>query len=360
MGWLVIHLVTNGLHRRAGTERVIFNLASALATKQGITVWVPGRTDCCFGEGSINVESAGVGDFPQYGLLPKLRNRLLYFAAIYCAIKRDDTLLGFALDLNVMLIMIARLKGARVVACEHIHYDYHNNFRKFIRWWAYRFKKTVVVVLTARDKEKFEKIGVEAVVIPNFVDQNDNFLYSQAKFEFKSILAIGRLVTQKDFSFLICAFAMSGLSLEGWKLNIVGDGPLLERLKNEITVLGVASSVQILEPTDQIISLYQTASIFCLTSEFEAFPMVLLEAMAQSLPVLALDCPTGPREILPVKGGQLVEGRDVRAFADRLVEIVTSYQTCEYLARLNFNHVERFSKNRTFRRWLSVLTNESN
>lgn len=356
----MLHLVTNGLHRRAGTERVIFNLASVLADKSQSLVWVPGRADCCFGDIPVYLQSAGVGDFPQQGLLAKLRNRVLYCGAIFRAIKRDDTVLGFAFDINVMLILIAALKGARVVACEHIHYDYHNNFRKFIRYWAYRFKNTAVVVLTERDKEKFQKIGIEAIVIPNFVERNDAFSYPQNKLEFRSILAIGRLVKQKDFSFLISAFATSGLASERWTLNIVGDGPLLERLNSEITELGVGGSVQILAPTDQVNSLYQTASIFCLTSEFEAFPMVLLEAMAQSLPVLALDCPTGPREILPAEGGQLIEDRDVRAFADRLIEIVTSWETCEHLARLNFDHVERFSKKRVLHRWLGVLTNENN
>jgi glycosyltransferase involved in cell wall biosynthesis len=355
----MIHIVTNGLHRRAGTERVIYNLGPVLADKFDALLWVPGRADCCFGEIAIKTRSAGVGDFPEHGFLSKLRSRASYAFSIYRAVKHGDILLGFAFDLNAMLIILATLKGARVVVCEHINYDYHHAFRRFIRSIVYRSKNTTVVVLTERDKEKFKKIGIDAVVIPNFVEQKIGYSYSLDRLARKSILSIGRIVKQKNFSFLISAFAISGLSSDGWTLRVVGNGPLLADLERQVLELGVASSVHFVEPADDISDFYQQASVFCLTSEYEAFPMVLLEAMAHSLPIVSLDCPTGPREILPEDASdQLVPPKDPAVFANRLVQIVKSQQRCEQLAHRNFSHVERFSKTRISLRWHEIFSNE--
>lgn len=357
----MIHLVTNGLHRRAGTERVIYNLSSILAGKFDALVWVPGRADCCFGEVAVTTRSAEVGDFPEYGLFAKLRSRVLYAVSIYRALKRGDTIMGFAFDVNAMLIFLATLKGARVLACEHINYDYHNAFRKFIRSRIYRRKNTSVVVLTERDKEKFQQIGIAAVVIPNFVEQDFGYSYSPERFALKSIISIGRLVQQKDFGFLISAFAISGLASEEWTLRIVGEGPLREHLQRQIADLGITNSVKFVAPSDNVNDIYQRASVFCLTSKYEAFPMVLLEAMAHSLPIVSLDCPTGPQEILPEGDtDQLVFGRDATAFASRLIKIVKSQQKCEELARRNFSHVERFSKKQISLLWLDILSNDKN
>lgn len=129
------------------------------------------------------------------------------------------------------------------------------------------------------------------------------------------ILSVGRLGAEKDFPTLVRAFARVQARYPA-RLMILGEGserPLLENLARE---LGIAETVAFPGFVDNPWSYMSRAAVYVLTSRFEGLPGALIEAMAMGCPVVATDCPSGPREILADgKYGQLVPVGDVEALS---------------------------------------------
>ena len=109
------------------------------------------------------------------------------------------------------------------------------------------------------------------------------------------ILALGRLVPEKDFSLLISAFAR--LSMRDARLVIIGDGPERARLESEARALGVAERVELPGYANEPWSYFERARICAVSSRSESFSNVVVEALAHGLPVVSTDC-GGPREII--------------------------------------------------------------
>lgn len=111
------------------------------------------------------------------------------------------------------------------------------------------------------------------------------------------VLAVGRLVPQKDVATLLAAFARLRLRREA-RLVILGDGPLRAELQAQRDRLACAADVDFAGQVANPWPYYRAASVTALSSRFEGLPTVLIEALASGSPVVATDCPSGPREIL--------------------------------------------------------------
>ena len=109
----------------------------------------------------------------------------------------------------------------------------------------------------------------------------------------RTVLPHGRLHFQKGFDLLLDAYARSRIAEDGWSLVLLGEGPERERLERMADALGVASRVRFAGTTNEPRRWMDRCGIFVLSSRFEGFPNVLLEAMATEA-CIAFDCPSGP------------------------------------------------------------------
>ena len=135
----------------------------------------------------------------------------------------------------------------------------------------------------------------------------------------KLLLASGRLHRQKRFDRLLDAFAQISSHHPDWCLVILGEGDLREKLEAQVDQLGLAQRVHLPGFAGNVVDWYQAADAFALTSEYEGFPMVLLEAMSSECPTLSVDCETGPRDIIRNgENGLLVPQDDIDALVDGL------------------------------------------
>lgn len=129
------------------------------------------------------------------------------------------------------------------------------------------------------------------------------------------IVSAGRLVPVKDHATLIAAFAMLRARRPA-RLVIFGEGPLEPDLRRQAERLGVAGSVLLPGYVNDPAACYRQADLFALSSVSEGFGNVLIEAMAQGVPVVSTDAPHGPREILADgRWGPLVPVGDAAALA---------------------------------------------
>lgn len=133
------------------------------------------------------------------------------------------------------------------------------------------------------------------------------------------ILGVGRLAQQKDFATLIRAFALVRQQRPA-RLLILGEGDERQRLEGLAAELGIGQDVSLPGYEENPYRYMSRATLFVLSSAWEGFGNVLVEALAAGAPVLATDCRNGPREILEaVRRGRLVQVGDAAALAKEML-----------------------------------------
>lgn len=113
-----------------------------------------------------------------------------------------------------------------------------------------------------------------------------------------SMLFVGRLVPQKGVDHLLDVTRQCLTQQTNVRLDVVGTGPERSRLQQRARDLGIEEHVVFHGFVDDVTRMYRSASVTVLPSQFEGFPNVLLESIALGTPVVAYDCPSGPREII--------------------------------------------------------------
>jgi glycosyltransferase involved in cell wall biosynthesis len=182
----------------------------------------------------------------------------------------------------------------------------------------------VLVALTEGDVEAYRELldgRLRLARIPNTVHDLDG---GDPDLGRPVALAAGRLTRQKGFDLLIPAWAPVARAHPEWKLRICGKGDQKAELLGLIEQHGLEDSVELAGPATNMGVEFAGASIFVLSSRFEGFPLILIEAMSKGLGVVSFDCPTGPSDIVDDhRNGLLVQPhRDVEALSAALTEMV--------------------------------------
>lgn len=173
--------------------------------------------------------------------------------------------------------------------------------------------------------------GVNIQVIPNGVDCQ-YFSPAAVCLEQREqdtplrLLFVGRVVRQKGLSYLLDALAaIHSQGITNWRLRIVGDGPMCPRLKAQATQHGIDRMVEFPGwlPFEEIPEEMRLADLFVLPSIVEGMPLVLLQAMACGLPVVATSVPGSVDLVFPGKNGLLVPPKNSIALTEALVSLLT-------------------------------------
>jgi len=257
-------------------------------------------------------------------LVLSLINRFYNFRRVITK-KRPDLIVSFLCQVNLATILASIGTGIPVIASEHINPVVDHNASWIVKWLRKKLypKAKIITVLTEdvvvpflNQIPRIKRIAV----LPNPIPPN---LYDCAHvpIEMRShvICAVGRLCRQKRFDVLITVFAKIAYRHPTWELHIWGDGELKGELTTQIKKIGMGKRIQLMGTSSNVWNHMGKSSIFALTSDFEGFPMVLLESMALGIPTVAFDCPSGPRDILTDKTiWGLVPHNDICQFADKL------------------------------------------
>jgi glycosyltransferase involved in cell wall biosynthesis len=216
-----------------------------------------------------------------------------------------------------------------------------------------RFDK--FVVLTNEDKGYWGGLpNIE--VIPNaaiHVSKN----YSEVKN--KRVIAVGRLDYQKGFDRLIQAWKLVQHTgrFSDWKLDIFGQGEWREMLQQMIDKQGLQNTVKINPPTNAILNEYVHSSLLVMSSNYEGFGMVLVEAMSCGVPVISFDCKCGPKDIIqPGINGLLVPNGDIQALAYAMMVMMADEAYRKMLSQNARKVVDTYSEEAVMAQWIRLFT----
>lgn len=229
------------------------------------------------------------------------------------------------------------------------------------RWRTKQDEKIVrrfdrFVVLTHEDRGYWGNLqNIE--VIPNAALPMGNYCSDISN---KKVIAVGRLDYQKGFDRLIRAWdiVQQQRRYADWTLDIFGQGEWREMLQGMIDEAGLGQSVHIHPPTSQIGKEYASSSLLVMSSNYEGFPMVMIEAMACGLPVVSFDYKCGPRDIIDNGiNGLLVPNGDIEGLAYAMIEVMNDDAYRKLLSANARNIVETYSEEAVIAKWITLFSN---
>ena len=178
-------------------------------------------------------------------------------------------------------------------------------------------KSDLLVCQTETVANYYAKISRKCV-IPNPVIFN-NCSLRKSESSPPRIVAVGRLVSQKNFMMLIEAFSLIACDYPEVTVTIYGEGPERKKLEEQIKKKKLDDRVFLPGISHNILNNISDASIFAMPTNYEGFPNALIEAISLGIPVVTTDFATGvAKEIVNADVGLLVPCSDVRAFANAL------------------------------------------
>lgn len=244
------------------------------------------------------------------------------------------------------------------VCWEHFNYkiDLGRVGRRIARLLASRFCHAVVT-LTEKDRHLWltnSAPRARVISISNpcpFQVQYDHMPSPDSRI----VLSVGRLVPQKGFDLLLSAWQYVCEKAPDWRLRIIGDGPDKASLVRLSHTLGVQDTVEFVPSTKCLARHYSEAGIFCLSSRFEGFGLVLVEAISFGIPVVSFDCEVGPAEILKGTGALLVEAGDVDGLGQSVLDLIVDPMQREHISGLSKSRAEEFQSKYVIEKWVQLF-----
>ncbi len=229
------------------------------------------------------------------------------------------------------------------------------------RWRTWQDERIVrrfdkFVVLTNEDRGYWGKLP-NICVIPNaamFVADR----YSDVSV--KRVIAVGRLDYQKGFDRLIQAWEIVNKSgkYDDWRLDIFGQGDWKDMLQGMIDKKGLNGSAFINKPTKNIGDEYADSSMLVMSSNYEGFPMVMIEAMACGLPVVAFDFKCGPKDIIRnEENGLIIHNGDIKALADGIMKLMEDTENRKRMSLNARKIVDTYSEKAVMEKWIGLFNN---
>ena len=205
------------------------------------------------------------------------------------------------------------------------------------------------VVLTQADKEDWLKVrpDVEQIYNPlSFVSEEVSPLTR------KRCIAVGRLESQKNFKDLITAWKTVDGRHPDWTVSIYGRGSQKGALQNQINGMGLQGKVVLEGSTDNVRKEMINSSCLILTSKYEGFGMVILEAMEAGLPIVSYDCPKGPSELVTIgANGYLAKVGDTMTLAQGICSVISNEELRKRFGAESKKRAGDFTLEKTMKKW---------
>ncbi len=250
----------------------------------------------------------------------------------------------------------AGLDGWAVIGQYHASFEAAAGSRDLRRVLRNYRDVSTVAFLTAEDAAQFADAGMQNTRwLPNPLAY---WPVDAAKLAGRTVTYLGRLSTEKGPGVLLDAWSRLDPRFASWRLQFVGSGPLEATLRAQVAALGPAGlQIDFRPPVEDPDRILLDSDVLALPSLTEGFPLVLSEAMACGLPVVAADCAPGVRVLISdeVNGLLAVRG-DARDFAEQLTRVMDSIELRRSLGAAARTSVEYLQAPKVLDQWEALIT----
>ena len=226
---------------------------------------------------------------------------------------------------------------------------------RYLTWGFIKSTKKLFrfVVLTQDDAKRWKNTNKNIIQIYNPCAIIPKGIPDLSK---KRFVAVGRLDEGKGFDYLISAWELVYSRYPDWVLDIFGQGEWYEKLQEEILDKNLSSVVHLCGITKDIAEEFYKSSGCVMTSRYEGFPMVLVEAGMCGLPLIAFDCKTGPREIIfEGENGFLIPVGDVSLLAERICKLIESRELRVRMGKNAMHYAQQFTLDKIMSKWIHLF-----
>lgn len=369
---------TPALYSAGGVERVVSYKASFFAEQLGYDVTIivtegRGRDSFFLLSDKVKVINFELG-FEELWRASFIKKIFLYLTkqqqykrllkAELIHIRPDFTISMLRREINFLTEIS---DGSKKIGELHVNRANYRNFeandsngfkRLFARCWMRSLVRKLkcldqLVVLTDKSKASWPELS-NVTVIPDPIPMP--MPLSVSCLHAKRVVTIGRYAYQKGYDLLLQAWAEVEKQYLDWTLDIYGMGDQTG-YRQLMTDMGVdVYRCHLNGPVEDVTKVYQNSSIFVLSSRFEGFGLVLVEAMACGLPVVSFDCPAGPDEIITDGvDGILVPSGDVHVMAEKLMALMADEELRKRLGQQARRSAKRYDMKNIASQWTTLF-----
>ena len=364
---------TPALYSAGGVERIVSVKASYFAEKLGYDVTIivtegTGRTSFFPLSDKVKVVNFEL-DFEELWRASFLKKVYLYLKkqakfkrllrAELMHIRPDFTISMLRREVN----FITHIQdGSKKIGELHVNRENYRNFEPnesnalknlFAKMWMQSLIRNLkrmdrLVVLTEKSKALWPELS-NVVVIP---DPLPFTVDKKSSLQYKRVITIGRYTYQKGYDMLLKAWAVVEKQHPDWSLAIYGMGDR-KPFEKQVYTLGLDKNrIQLNGPVDNVCKEYLNSSIFVLTSRFEGFGLVIIEAMSCGVPVVAFSCKMGPDEIITNgNDGYLVPVDDINGLSNKISSLIKNQDLRNQFGRAASENSQRYNIDKIASQW---------
>lgn len=272
---------------------------------------------------------------------------------------KPDVVISFEDFLSVEVLLALSGSNIPVIVSEHNEPTKH---KIPLRWRILRrifYPKAQAVTVLNNSIHQWSKnifLPWPSVVLPNPLEPAPPLATPPPWIGPRTIIGLGRLVHQKGFDILIDAFQRIANQIPEWELSILGDGPEQPQLARQIQHCGMVKRIHLVGRVSSTRSILPHAGLFVMPSRYEAFGIVLIEAMDAGLPIISFNSPSSPRHIIEhQKTGILVDQVNPENLAHSMLDLIKNPDMRSRLGQAAKREAQSYAPEIIMQHWESLI-----
>jgi glycosyltransferase involved in cell wall biosynthesis len=236
-------------------------------------------------------------------------------------------------------------------------HNYHNYNKKYAKDILNSINELDYFVLVSDELKKFysKRTNTKCIYIPNSIDEIPN---EMSKLYDLNICSVGKLSEEKGFSDLIDVFELVVKKIPQTKLNIIGDGILMQELKNEVALKNLENNVIFhgYQKKEYVNNILLNTSIYVMTSFYESFGIDLLEAFSYGIPCVAFDSASGAKELIDNdENGYLIKKRNKEEMANKIIYLLSNYNIRLKMQKKAIKTAKNYNSKTIMKQWNKLI-----